>query len=129
MEQRFTQEFFYGSAIAALTGLVFGLALHIPWEKHPGGPQILFSRAEAEEVVRPDSKDAKGAIPEADQIEVADQDTSPLPPDPLPVTRLAPQMFDVRPGAADEAERQAVDDLVADDGPPASSSDLTRPGP
>jgi hypothetical protein len=106
MEQRLTPEVFYGAAIAALIGLVFGLLLHIGWEKHPGGPQILFSAAEAAEPVRP-------AI--VDGAEVADLDASPVEPTPLPVVRLHPEMFDVKPAAADEIQRQDAGETPTED--------------
>jgi len=124
MEQRLTPEVFYGSAIAALCGLLFGLLLHIAWQKHPGGPQILLSRAEAAEVVRPTVDDAAVAVPAADPIEVADQDTALVPPAPLPVTRLHPEMFDVQPAAAGEAQREDVGELAADADPQAPPRDL-----
>jgi hypothetical protein len=111
MEQRLTPKVFYGSAIAALTGLLFGLLLHTPWQKHPGGPQILFSRAEAAERLDPGADNPPAGQP--DPVELADEDTGHAPPDPLPVTRLHPEMFDVQP-AADETQRRAVDDVVAD---------------
>jgi hypothetical protein len=123
MEQRLTPEVFYGSAIAALCGLLFGLMLHTAWEKHPGGPQILFSRAEAAEA-HPDPAASSDAIAASNQTEVADLDVGYLPPDPLPVTRLHPEMFDVQPAAADEAEREDVDDLAAEEPPSAPPRDL-----
>ena len=119
MEQRLSQEVFYGSAIAALGGLLFGLLLHIPWEKHPGGPQILLSRAEAAEPVRLSADDLTADAPVDRPTEVADEDTGHVPPDPLPVTRLRPGMFDVQPAAADEEQREDVDDAVADAAPQA----------
>jgi hypothetical protein len=118
MEQRLTPEVFYGSAIAALCGLLFGLLLHAGWQRHPGGPRILFSSAEAAELAHADADTPRTAQP--DPVVLADDNCSYVPPDPLPVTRLAPQMFDVQPAAADEAERQSVDDVVADDAPQAS---------
>lgn len=119
MEGKPEPEVFYGSAVAALVGLTFGLALHIPWDKHPGGPRILLSQAEAAEPARPVVADEPTDRPVAAPVELVDEDTSYLPPTPLPVTRLHPEMFDMRPAAADEAERQDVDDAVADDTPPA----------
>ena len=124
MEQRLSQEVFYGSAIAALCGLLFGLLLHIPWEKHPGGPQILFSRAEAAEPVRLNAEVPAAQARMDRPTEVADEDTGPVPPSPLPVTRLRPQMFDVQPAAADEEQREHVDDAVADAAPQAPPHDL-----
>ena len=124
MEQRLSQEVFYGSAIAALCGLLFGLLLHIPWEKHPGGPQILFSRAEAAELPRVDAENLVAAASTDRQVEVADEDVSHVTPDPLPVTRLRPEMFDVQPAAAGDDEREDIDDVAADDAPQASSHDL-----
>ena len=124
MEQRLSQEVFYGSAIAALCGLLFGLLLHIPWENHPGGPQILFSRAEAAELPRVDAEDLTADAPTDRPTEVADEDTGHVTPDPLPVTRLHPEMFDVRPAAADEEQREDVDEAVADAAPQAPSHDL-----
>jgi hypothetical protein len=114
MEQRLTPEFFYGSAIAALCGLLFGLLLHAAWQKHPGGPQILFGSAQAAEAV-PDSRQ----VDQPASVELVDNDTGHVTPDPLPVTRLAPHMFEVQPAAADEAKRQAIDEVVADDAPQA----------
>ncbi len=124
MDQQPTQEVFYGSAIAALCGLVFGLMLHIPWEKHPGGPQILFSRAEAAEVVRPAAEDTAAEVRAVDQVEVADEDTGRVPPAPLPVTRLHPEMFDVQPAATDDERREDVDDVAAEDAPQNPPRDL-----
>ncbi|MGZ3276217.1 MAG: hypothetical protein ACXU82_16730 [Caulobacteraceae bacterium] len=118
MEQRLEPEVFYGSAIAALCGLMFGLMLHVAWEKHPGGPQILlFSRAEAAEA-HPDPAEPEETVATADQALAADLDTGYLPPQPLPVTRLHPEMFDVQPATAGDVERQDVDDLAADAAPP-----------
>ena len=119
MEQKLTPGFFYGSAIATLVGLLFGLMLHAGWEQRPGGPRILFSTAAAAEPTHPGAYASAEDGPAADQVELADLDTSYATPDPLPVTRLAPQMFDVQPdvqpAAADEAERQDADDVIADD--------------
>ena len=123
MEQRLSQEVFYGSAIAALCGLLFGLLLHIPWENHPGGPQILFSRAEAAEPVHLDAEDPTAEAAANRPTEVADEDTGHVPPNPLPVTRLRPGMFDVQPAAEDE-QREDVDDAVADAAPQAPPRDL-----
>jgi hypothetical protein len=122
MDQRLTPEFFYGSAIAALCGLLFGLMLHAAWQRHPGGPRILFSSAAAAEVVDTHADAAPTDQPEP--VVLADDDTGYVAPDPLPVTQLAPQMFEVRPAAADETERQAVDEVVADDTPQAPSRDV-----
>jgi hypothetical protein len=123
MEQRPTPEFFSGAAIAALCGLLFGLLLHTPWEKHPGGPQILFGSAQAAEPSRPAPReDAADSGPSA-PTEVANPDTGYVRPDPLPVTRLAPQMFDVQPAAAEEAERRNVDEVVDEGAPQPSPRD------
>jgi hypothetical protein len=118
MDQRPTPEFFCGSAIAALTGLLFGLLLHTPWEKHPGGPQILFSTAAAAELARPAGADDAVQASTPDPVENADLEPASVTPAPLPVTRLSPEMFDVQPAAADEAERRDVGDLTADAVPP-----------
>jgi hypothetical protein len=122
MEHRPTPQVFYGSAIAALCGLLLGLLLHAAWQKHPGGPQILFSRAEAAEAVNRNAN-APAADP-PDSVELTDDDAGYVTPDPLPVTRLAPQMFDVRPAADGEEERQPVDDLAAEDAPRAPPRDV-----
>jgi hypothetical protein len=114
MEQRPTPAFFYGSAAAALVGLLFGLALHAAWQKNPGGPQMIAAKA-ASEVVNPGTGDPPTGRPAP--VELADQDASPAPLAPLPVTRLAPQMFDVQPAAADPAERQDVAGVLAGDVP------------
>jgi hypothetical protein len=124
MEQKVTPDFFYGSALAALIGLLAGLVLHGPWENHARAPQIWFSSAAAEQLARPQTNtDAVAAVqPEQPQQQFADLDVGYLPPDPLPVTRLAPERFDPRP-AASEVEREDVDDLAADAAPaPATSS-------
>ena len=122
MDQRLTPEFFYGSAIAALTGLLFGLMLHAGWEKRPGGPQLLFSSAAAEALYSPTTDDQAAAQPSP--INVADLDTGYIAPDPLPVTRLNPEMFEVQPAAAGETERQDADTDVADAAPQAPRPDL-----
>jgi len=122
MEQRLTPEFFCGSAVAALAGILFGMALHVPWQKHPGGPQILSRPPELAAAADP-SADSPPA-PAASPTELADLDTTHVRPDPLPVTRLHPEMFNVQPAAAGEAERQDADDLVADDAPPPLPRDL-----
>ena len=106
MEQRVTPEFFCGAGVAALCGLLFGLVLHIPWQKHPGGPQILFGSAQAAEPSRPISREAAVGAAQAAPTEIADLDTSYVEPAPLPVVRLHPEMFDVQPAAAGDAERQ-----------------------
>lgn len=121
MRERLTPEFFCGSAMAALTGLLFGLMLHIPWQKHPGGPQIL-SRAQAAEAHPAKSSPANAVA--GGPAELADFDDGPVPPDPLPVVRLRPEMFDTQPAAADDAERRDVDELLADEAPPPPSHDL-----
>jgi hypothetical protein len=127
MDQRLKPAFFYGSGIAALTGLLFGFVLHAAWQKRPGGPQIIFASAAAAEFASPntDAPTADQTGPEpADPVQLADLDTGPVTPDPLPVTRLAPDMFDVQPAAASEGERQDVGDVVADDAPQPSARDL-----
>jgi hypothetical protein len=128
MEQRVTPGFFYGSALAALVGLLLGLMLHGSWEKHPGGPHIWFSSAAAEALAKPaeaagDQPAADEAPPPPEQAQLAVLDAGYVPPDPLPVIRLDPDRFDPRPAAAEDAERQDVDDLVAD-APPAPPPDL-----
>ena len=122
MEQRLTPELFSGSAIAALTGLVFGLMLHAGWENRPGGPQLLFSSAAAETLYKPTTDDQ--AATEPGLIDVADLDADYVPPDPLPVTRLDPGRFDMRPAAAEAEQREDVDDPVADAAPQAPRRDL-----
>jgi hypothetical protein len=117
MEQRLTPGLFCGSAVAALTGLLFGLLLHVPWAKHPGGPRILFSRAEAAEPAHP------AAVP-PEPVEAADLDTRHVAHHPLPVVRLRADMFDVQPAAADGAQRKSVGDLVVDAAPPAPPRDF-----
>ena len=127
MEQRVTPSLFYGSAFAALIGLVMGLALHGPWASHPGGPHIWFSSAAAEELARPatDEDAVASAATQADQPQqVAELDTTYLPPDPLPVTRLAPDRFDVKPAATDDAMREDVADETADAAPAPATSAL-----
>jgi len=117
MEYRPVPEVFYGSAIAALSGLMFGLMLHAAWEKRPGGPQILSSAAHAATVASATPEDAPTVGPQS--VDLADLDTGPVPPSPLPVTRLHPEMFDVQPASTGEAEREDVDDLLVDAPPPA----------
>lgn len=115
MEQRVTPGLFYGSAFAALIGLLMGLALHGPWESHAGGPQIWFSSAAAEELKRPaTAEDAIAAVAPEELQQVAEIDTAYIPPNPLPVTRLAPDRFEVAPASADTVEREAIDDETAD---------------
>jgi hypothetical protein len=115
-------EFFSGSAIAALVGLLFGLMLHVAWQKNPGGPQIV-SAAKAASAARAPSADDPPANPPGG-VELADQDSGPVAPAPLPVTRLAPQMFEVQPAAAGEAEREDAVGLAADDAPQPASRDF-----
>ena len=117
MEHRPVPEVFYGASIAALTGLLCGLVLHAAWEKKPGGPQILFGAAQAAAAGNATSDDTSAAEPQS--LDVADLDTGPVPPNPLPVIRLHPEMFDVQPAAAGKAEREDVDDLLVDAPPPA----------
>src|SRR4051812_2014917 len=114
MEQKVTPGFFYGSALATLIGLVLGLALHGPWESHPGGPQIWFSSAAAEELKRPVAAEDQARIPDPTQDvqQVADTATSYVPQEPLPVTRLDPDRFDPKPADADPAEREDVDEIA-----------------
>jgi hypothetical protein len=116
---------FNGSAIAALVGLLIGLVLHDPWTNHAKGPQIWLSSAAAAELAQP-ATDARLADIEPDRVEpqLADLDVDYVPPDPLPVTRLAPDRFDVHPAAADDAQREDADDEVADAVPPTASTDL-----
>jgi len=126
MEDKVTPGAFYGSALAALCGLALGLALHGPWASHPGGPQIWFSSAAAEELARPatDQDVAAATAPDEAPQQVADLDPGYVDPNPLPVTRLDPDRFNVEPAAAGEAEREDVDDQI-DDGPrpPSTSND------
>ena len=122
---------FYGSAIAALIGLLMGLMLHGPWDKRPGGPQIWFSSAAAEALAHPaktdDDQAAVDAAPQpVEDQQLADLDLDYVPPDPLPVTRLAPDRFpdrvDAQPAAAEDAERQDVDGLMTADAAPPEAS-------
>jgi hypothetical protein len=126
MEQRLPPTVFYGSAIAAALGLTMGLALHGPWNNHPGGPQLWLSSAAAQALVDPDA--AGSAYPDLDQppdqTQLADLDSEDA--DPLPVVRLDPGRFDVvAPSAAGEAQRAdkdtAPDDATAE--PPPSAVD------
>ncbi len=117
---------FYGSAIAALIGLLVGLMLHGPWDQRPGGPQIWFSSAAAEALAHPaTTDDDQPAVDEAPQPVEAQRlaDLDYIPPDPLPVIRLAPDRFpdriDAQPAATEDAARQDVDDVVADAEPTA----------
>src|ERR1700761_2020236 len=105
MEDRVTPGAFYGSAIAALCGLAMGLMLHGAWSNHTHGPQLQLSSAAAEELARPADDDA----PQAASEPVADLDTSYVDPTPLPVTRLDPDRFDVKPAAAEGAAREDAD--------------------
>ncbi len=120
MLDRLTPGAFYGAAISALSGLALGLLLQQPWQKHPGGPQILFNSAAAAELSRPPSSDDNASAPFEDQqargnaqlaaLDAAYNDPGYIPPDPLPVTRLDPGRFDVKP-AADQIEADEADDV------------------
>ncbi len=121
MDQRLTPEFFYGSAVAALVGLLFGLMLHAAWQNNPGGPRIMPNARAVAEAVSPGT-DHPPATPAA-PIELADQEAGPVAPDPLPVTRLSPQMFEAQPAAEDE-QRERTDDTAADAAPQAPPRDL-----
>ena len=121
MDQRVTPGFFYGSAMAALVGLLAGLVLHGPWESHPGGPQIWFSSAAAEELAKPigdadltapPAGDLAGDAGDAGATQLAELDAGYVEPSPLPVIRLRPERFDVRPASANMAAR--VDDDLAE---------------
>lgn len=98
---------FYGSAIAALSGLALGLMLHTPWQDHSAGPQLLTPSAATAALAEPASDDAPP--PASANAQLADADTGYVEPDPLPVTRLDPDRFDPKP-AAEEVARQDVDD-------------------
>jgi hypothetical protein len=127
MEQRPEPAIFYGAAIAALTGLLSGLVLPVAWQKHPGGPQIVFAPAAAAERGKPDAEPSATDQPKPDPpaaVQLAEADTGPVTPDPLPVTRLAPDMFDVQPAAAANAERQDAADVLADGAPQPPPRDL-----
>ena len=130
MEERIEPEAFYGAAIAALVGLLFGLLLHTAWQNHSGGPRIILSSTVAAAPARADAAASPDNAPagQPDAVQLAEEDTGPVTPDPLPVTRLAPEMFpdmtDVQPAAADEAERQDADDVTAGDAPQADTSAL-----
>jgi hypothetical protein len=115
MEQRPTPAFFYGSAAAALVGLLFGLTLHAAWQKNPGGPQMISAATAAVPAVSPGTRDIRASQPPP--TELADQDAGPATPNPLPVTRLAPQMFDVLPAATDPAQRRDAAEVIAGDAP------------
>jgi len=119
MEGKVTPTAFYGSAIAALSGLLLGLLLHAPWQDHSNGPQILFSSAAAAELARPANADDGQALSADDpqaaansqyaSLDGAYNDPGYIPPDPLPVTRLAPGRFgsdetEVQPASAGSAE-------------------------
>jgi hypothetical protein len=135
MEERVTPGAFYGSAIAALCGLVFGLVLHGPWENHPGGPRLQFSSAAAAEThptTDPAAYDDSQA-PSADDIQAiaseqlanfdnAYNDPGFIPPDPLPVTRLAPDRF----GSDDAEIKVASVEPVAFDGGGDEAADTAR---
>ena len=123
MEDRVTPGAFYGSAIAALIGLAMGLMLHGPWQNHSAGPRLMLSSAAAAELARPASDDAPLAAPEPEPQQVADLDTDYVDPTPLPVTRLAPDRFDVKP-AAEDVVREDVDDDTTDAEPAPTVSDL-----
>jgi hypothetical protein len=125
MEGKLTPGVFYGSAIAALCGLLLGLMLQQPWQKHPGGPQILFASAAAAELARPANTEDEAAAPAEDDqqavgaaqlasLDATYNDPGYIPPDPLPVTRLDPDRFDVTPAGAEPVEVQAADDLDSD---------------
>jgi hypothetical protein len=125
MMDRITPGAFYGAAIAALCGLLMGLMLQQPWQKHPGGPRILLASAAAAELARPPSDDDRASAssedPQAEgnvQLAALDatyNDPGYIPPDPLPVTRLDPDRFDVQP-AADQIEREETQAAEFDTG-------------
>ena len=114
MEDRLTPGAFYGSAIAALIGLAMGLMLHGPWQNHSAGPRLMLSSAAAAELARPASDDDQQTISEPAPQQVADLDTGYVDPTPLPVTRLAPDRFDVKPAAEDVAREDVDDETVRD---------------
>lgn len=125
MEGQVTPGAFYGSAIAALCGLLLGLMLQQPWRSHPGGPQILFNSAAAAELARPTNQDRNRGPPSEDQqiaqgnqqladLDATYNDPGYIPPDPLPVTRLDPDRFDVQPAAAEPAELEPADEAAAE---------------
>ena len=118
MEDRVTPGAFYGSAIAALCGLAMGLMLHGAWSNHTHGPQLQLSSAAAAELARP-AGDEPQAAPEL----AADLDTSYVDPTPLPVTRLDPDRFDVKPAAEDVA-REDVDAPAVETAPTPTPRDL-----
>jgi hypothetical protein len=98
---------FYGTAVSAALGLALGLALHGPWQsdRPAPGPQLLISTAQAAEAP-PRPRDT-----ESEPTQYIDP--GPLPPNPLPVTRLTATGGDPLPASADE-ERVTVDDVAPD---------------
>jgi len=113
MEDRVTPGAFYGSAIAALIGLAMGLMLHGSWQNHSAGPQLLLGSAAATQLARPAGDNDAQAAPVSAPQQTADLGASYVDPDPLPVTRLDPDRFDVKP-AAEDVVRADVDDQTAD---------------
>jgi hypothetical protein len=127
MEEKVTPAAFYGSAIAALCGLLFGLLFHAPWQNHAGGPQILFASAAAAELARAPSVDDDNAAPPSEDQEITKgdrqlaaldetyNDPGYIPPDPLPVTRLAPERFGPDPADVKEASVEETAELDGGD--------------
>jgi hypothetical protein len=120
MEDRVTPGAFYGSAIAALCGLAMGLMLHGAWSNHTHGPQLQLSSAAAAELATP-AGDGEQTAPEPEPA--AALDTSYVDPTPLPVTRLDPDRFDVKP-AVEDATREDMDAPAADADPAPTVRDL-----
>src|ERR1700743_2473222 len=121
MEEHVTPGAFYGSALAALCGLAMGLMLHGSWTNHTHGPQLQLSSAAAEELARPGDDQEPASAPAPQQA--ADLNTDYVAPTPLPVPRLDPDRFDVKP-AAEDAVREDVDDPVPDAAPGPAGEDL-----
>jgi hypothetical protein len=90
MQLKIKPALFYGSAAAAVAGLALGLSLHGPWQSKAGGPQILFSRAEAAEAPAPNDG---ASLMDAGDTSSAELYDGFLPASPLPVIRLQPNRY------------------------------------
>jgi hypothetical protein len=114
----------HGTAVSALCGLALGLALHGSWrDSHAGGPRLLLSPAQAAEPDHPaveadaaESAPTEPALAFQDASVNAPLDDTPLPVDPLPVTRLTRRGGPPLAAAAARVERVASLDAEGESG-------------